>query len=370
MNYLKRSVLGLSMGFLLGLVPVQAQTPEPASVIDQTTIESLRSAGQIDFASVAPDLGSVESGVFALSRDGAFVAVRSRGEQVLIWSTDGTLVDHFGVMGVDNLPDTILDVVFNPDGTVVGAIATDGAAYTLAFRVVTTGETLLVPFPLAPNIPLRLWFHTQYTGLTWVESASAQPGEPNIIGVIPNGLPDTLPVSALRDPIPSGPESDPDAIVRVGRIPPPLAITSSQDGLVKRWDLRRGEVTASAQVETAAVFGGISPDGRYFAWRDSEFTALHLLDFETGEDRTIAPLNGEYAAAILVPPGAQVILAVDLGDNGRVIAWNSTSGERLDLGTYRACGRTPDMSRLSADGTTLVIGCDTGLDIWRVVTTP
>ncbi|MFW5691150.1 MAG: hypothetical protein ACOCXZ_01505 [Chloroflexota bacterium] len=49
-----------------------------------------------------------------------------------------------------------------------------------------------------------------------------------------------------------------------------------------------------------------------------------------------------------------------------MIAWIVETGERIDLGTYRECSRQPDMVRLSTDGTTLVIGCDTGLDVWRV----
>jgi hypothetical protein len=28
----------------------------------------------------------------------------------------------------------------------------------------------------------------------------------------------------------------------------------------------------------------------------------------------------------------------------------------------------PDMARLSVDGATLVIGCDTGIEIWRITT--
>jgi hypothetical protein len=51
-----------------------------------------------------------------------------------------------------------------------------------------------------------------------------------------------------------------------------------------------------------------------------------------------------------------------------VVAWDVKTGERTILGEYRECNRPqPDMTRLSEDGTTLVIGCDTGLDIWRIV---
>jgi hypothetical protein len=57
---------------------------------------------------------------------------------------------------------------------------------------------------------------------------------------------------------------------------------------------------------------------------------------------------------------------VDVDDEPVVVAWDVATGQQYHLGTYRQCNRPPDMARLSEDGTTLVIACDTGLDIWRV----
>jgi hypothetical protein len=80
----------------------------------------------------------------------------------------------------------------------------------------------------------------------------------------------------------------------------------------------------------------------------------------------VAALDGAYAQAILLSPAADVILAVNLDLQPVVVAWDAATGTRYDLGEYRTCGRTPDMVRLSRDGSTLVIGCDTGFEWWRV----
>lgn len=80
----------------------------------------------------------------------------------------------------------------------------------------------------------------------------------------------------------------------------------------------------------------------------------------------VARLDDDYINYILVSPEADVILGVHVGDEPIIAAWDVATGERTDLGAYRECSRTPDMARLSGDGTTVVVGCDTGLDIWRV----
>ena len=107
-------------------------------------------------------------------------------------------------------------------------------------------------------------------------------------------------------------------------------------------------------------------DASALAWRDPDYQELHLLELTTGEDRLVAPLDGAYINYILVTPDADVILGVHVGAEPIVAAWAAATGERFDLGAYRECSRTPDMARLSGNAAVLVIGCDTGVDIWRV----
>jgi hypothetical protein len=163
--------------------------------------------------------------------------------------------------------------------------------------------------------------------------------------------------------------SDED-VVRIGRIPPPYSVTSSLEGIVKLWNLEAGETLYEVNNGTGqpSVFGAINTPPSHLVWRDNANESLYLLNFETSENSLIAELNGDYAQWFFLNPDASVILALDLGFQQNVVAWDVATGEKIDLGHYRECTRPqPDMARLSADGTTLVIGCDTGLDIWRIV---
>lgn len=170
--------------------------------------------------------------------------------------------------------------------------------------------------------------------------------------------------------IPYAPAQDPQAVVRIGRIPLPYVVTSSVTGIVKLWNIQTGEVLYEVDNGTGqpSVFGNINADATHFVWRDNASETLYLLDFETGENREVAQLNGEYAQWFFLSNDASTILAVNLNFEPIVVAWDVETGEKTVLGEYRQCNRPqPDMARLSRDGTTLVIGCDTGLDVWRVV---
>jgi hypothetical protein len=89
------------------------------------------------------------------------------------------------------------------------------------------------------------------------------------------------------------------------------------------------------------------------------------MNFATGDDKVVTQLEGLYIPFLFVNAQADIILGVNVDDQPVVNAWIAASGERLPLGLYRQCNRPPDMVKLSADSTTLIIGCDTGLDIWR-----
>ena len=165
------------------------------------------------------------------------------------------------------------------------------------------------------------------------------------------------------------PASDADAVVRIGRIPLPYVVTSSLDGIVKVWNLDTDDIVYEVNNGTGepSVFGNINADATHLVWRNNANQTLYLLNFETGENREIAPLNGDYAQWYFLTNDASAIIAVNLGGEPNVVVWDTATGERTDLGNYRDCERPqPDMVRLTEDGTTLIIGCDTGLDIWRV----
>lgn len=170
---------------------------------------------------------------------------------------------------------------------------------------------------------------------------------------------------------PYAPTSDTDAIVRIGRVALPYVVTSSADGIVTLWHNDDNSVLAEVDNQTgqAAVFGNINGDASHLIWRDGESSYLHLLDFAAATNRRVAALNGAYVQWYFLSHDASVALGINYGDDPVIMAWHTQSGEAVNLGTYRPCSRPqPDMAHLSGDGRTLIIGCDTGLDIWQVST--
>lgn len=155
-------------------------------------------------------------------------------------------------------------------------------------------------------------------------------------------------------------------VMRVGRIHLPMIVQSSFDGAVDifEFDSLIGEFQVG---DSPAVFGHINVPKTHFAWVDPDTTYLNLLDFETGDNRVLVGLNGAYAQYYLLSYDASLVIAVNVDFEPNVIAWDTDTGERYDLGTYRECERIPDKVALSADGTTLIIGCDTGLELWEIV---
>lgn len=117
-----------------------------------------------------------------------------------------------------------------------------------------------------------------------------------------------------------------------------------------------------------AVAGAINSGGSHFAWGDPESARLNLLDLASGENAVVAELGGAYAQYHLLTQDASVILAVNVDFAPETFAWEVETGRRHDLGAYRECTRIPDKVALSEDGRALLIGCDTGLEIWRIYT--
>ena len=170
----------------------------------------------------------------------------------------------------------------------------------------------------------------------------------------------------------SVPESDPEQpVVRIGRIDFPYVLYSAlSDGVLSVFSYPDSFVASMRRSyslrQGPAVFGAVNAAGTHFAWSDPASARLNLLEFETGDNRVVAETGGAYAQYYLLSADASAILAVNLDFSPEVFAWDVETGERLDLGGYRECERIPDKVALSADGTALVIGCDTGLEIWRV----
>jgi hypothetical protein len=163
-----------------------------------------------------------------------------------------------------------------------------------------------------------------------------------------------------------------EPLMRVGRIDLPIVIVSSLvDNTIQRYYPGFSMSDQIYEIENGpAVFGTVNPaygDSTYFAWVDPNSTYLNLLDLVTGENRVIADLNNLYAQYYLLSYDASLVIAVNVDFEPNVIAWDTNTGERYDLDAYRDCERIPDKVELSADGTTLVIGCDTGLDLWRII---
>jgi hypothetical protein len=169
--------------------------------------------------------------------------------------------------------------------------------------------------------------------------------------------------------LPYLPARDEEAVVRIGRVPLPYVVTSSEDGRVKLWNVSQETLLAEVNNTTGqpSVFGNVNASANALVWRDNANENLYLLDFANGENRIITALNDDYVQWFFLTPAADVVLAVGVGGLPNVVAWDVATGTRYDLGDYRPCARPqPDMARLSADGTTLVVGCDAGFEAWRV----
>lgn len=176
----------------------------------------------------------------------------------------------------------------------------------------------------------------------------------------------------LQDVIPFPDRTGDAPAMRLGRINLPVVIVSAlaeSELYVDRYPDYFNEVGAKEfqLVNGPAVVGAVNaPAASHLAWTNPLREQLNLLDLGTGENRIAAALAGAYPQYLLLSKNASAILAVNLDFQPAVVAWNAESGARYDLGPYRECGRIPDKVELSRDGRALIIGCDTGLEIWRV----
>lgn len=349
-------------------LPLSAQDTPP--VITAENVHLLRSVSQTPWTS--PDAQAIPSGWFNLSPDGrALVAGRGVAGATFWNVTTGAYRSAYGLnLEADSVaPPNLIDARFSPDSQFVAAL--HGAPlpdwpYGVFITEIATDEQISLSIPTDFGYPFRVWFDADAPErYIWLEF---QPDlfDPNLGGHQVGKF--DLTGQDGPELLPSGPEHDAESIVRIGRIPAPLAITATETGVVKLWNLQANEVAAEVILPVAPTFGRVNEtEGVHFVWRDGASDSLHLLDFETGEDVFIAALEGEYIQALMITPSADVVIAVHRGETPSVSAWVVATGEEIDLGLYwDSCSRVPDMVALSDDGTRLVIGCDAGYEVWQV----
>lgn len=380
-SYVRLLILALVLLWAGTQIWLQASelTDAPHIPITADNVAELESVAYLEVETLSEPV-ILASGWFTLSPDGTRFAAVTRENEVAIFShTD--LVEHYGITRNDE-PATVLDARFSPDGTQVASLHSDGTDFLIALHTLG-GETLEVEIPTRIDgepvgIPVRVWIgeaeqeaDTEATDeiavSLWLETMPSDGGRDYRVIHLPLDAEGQLITEAMTS-ILSAPEQDTDAYVRIGRIPAPLAVTATQDGLVKLWDLETGSPRYTVQVDDVPVFGRVNENGgEQLAWRDGSSLGLNVLDFVSGENTRVTDLEGDYIQALMIAPSGDVVLAVHIGQQNNVVAWNVDTGERVELGDYHACTGVPDMVQLSQDGTTLVIGCDASFEIWQVV---
>jgi len=337
-----RVMILLWLGLLLW--PVSAQQMPP--VITAANIDDLAPVARIDFAETGLD-----TGWFVMNRTGTQLVAHSAHE-IFVWTVDAE-GQVSKPISYTTKSATLIAAAFAADDTLYGALQGPD------LRLVKIGTTITPIRTLKGWSLVSLWADEDSL---WAEAFSSDGQE--VILHIPYDETKSLAI------LPYAPAQDIEAVVRIGRIAPPYTVTSTDAGRVTVWDLPTGKALLSVDTGTgeAAVFGALNTPATHLVWRDARSQALYWLDLKTGQNRVMDRLNGDYVQWFFLTPAADVIIGIDRGFSQHVNAWKvDQSGAMLDLGAYRSCTRPqPDMAALSADGTTLVMGCDTGLDIWRI----
>jgi len=349
---------------LLSLSAVAWQsTPEQFEPITAQNVVRLSSVAQIELTPLTEEVGEVTNGWLVLSPDGDRVALFNEVNEIVVLSTDGALIDRYAVMDADGFIVSPIDAVFDPAGSRLATLHAAGGRYRINVRdlapmpATSRDVSLEVEATIAPS---SLWFGADGKSL-WIELIGACPDQADVPAWQVD-LADDFVLHYALSPV----DCIADAVVRLGRITPPYAITVSSAGALSLVDLQLQQVVTSVPAGPAANIGHLDPSGRYLAWRAADSGDIHLLDFELGEDRLIAAPGEGYIQALFVGNQGDVIVAVDIDFQPVVVAWDVASGERIDLGEYHACARSPDAIRMSRDGTTIAIGCGASIDIWRI----
>lgn len=311
----------------------------------------LRSSARIDFADIDAQL---EIGWFAANEDATeFLLLGSAGEIYRIALLPGSRRWHSRqVRGAGSF-------------ALIDAIQLQGQPIILRQ---SDGKYLINENRLAHDmVPVAL-FHGVAENEVFVE-AIAGDGQTQFLRY--RLEPETGEIS-LRDVIPFPAAVHNSPVIRIGRIDFPVVILSAlaENKLYLRIypDFFNASAAKNYQLLNGpAVFGAVNaPSASHFAWTNPSREQLNLLDLKTGDNRIVASLDGAYPQYLLLSKDASALLAVNLDFQPVLVAWDAKSGERYDLGPYRECGRIPDNVEISRDGRALIIGCDTGLEVWRI----
>ena len=337
---------------IITVIMAQDQSEPGTTPISAENITLLQPVAQIDYDDLSGDAGTFPTGHHKITATGDTIAMTDNTGLVIVMDHDGQIIRYS-----DGLGDAMA-LAFSPSGDAIMTVRDTGEELMIIKQALEGGDPETVTYETAAIVQ-EAWSGDGGESI-WLEMLD-DTNTRRIVNVSFDPL--TVPLEVHYTP-----DDDPDVLIPVGRIPAPHEVTTSQDGVIKLWDMETGMLRREATVEDGpAVFGQINAGAGMFTWRNPQSETLNLLDLESGENRVIAPLNGDYVQAFFLAPDASVILGVNIAFEPIVVAWDVETGERIELGAYRDCGRVPDQYRLSPDGTTLTIGCDTGLDIWQIV---
>lgn len=348
------------MTLLLAFFTVQ---PEPLTMDNVSQFAPVRS---LDFDA----FGDFDSGWFAYDAVSGALAVVDRRETLMVVTPDDGVLLTYRPDGYEDEPVTFLDGVMH-NGLLAAAYAVpDG--YLLIRASADDNWTVHQALVETRDRPVELWLNCDDATKdcdTWAEVSSLEGLDGDYIVRVPPFHDDvTLAVDDIfvhQNPI----NADSSAVVRIGRIPLPYEVTSTIDGVMRLWNLETGDIVREVDNTTGipGVFGAMNAEATHLLWRDNASETLYLLDMVSGENRSITALGGAYVQWFFLAPDASIALGINYGGEAGVFAWDMATGERMSLGDYRTCGRPqPDKASFTADGTTLVIGCDTGIEIWQV----
>ncbi len=322
---------------------------DKAPVISAQNISRLGPARQIDYADLD---GEFEVGWFATDKSASEFVILDRDMRVYrVWDPEAVREIHFMETSPDDVI-AVLDAMYLGDIPVV-LFRHERHAYINRHQLGQANEYLAL-------------FGDSERNEIIVEAIDSE-GEPVFLRYQMSSDGEMLTFDS-RVAMPTLESNAP--AVRVGRVPFPHVILSSlSDGNLTVYRLVNSSGAFAkdqyALVDGPAVAGSLN--GNQFAWIDPRSERLNLLDLSSGENRVVADLGGKYAQYLLLTHDASAIIMVNVDFKPHVYAWVAFSGQRLDLGPYRECGRIPDKVSLSGDGASLIIGCDRGLEIWQII---